>query len=197
MGNGTRQYVGEEQRSERERWYDDKRCQIIQYSKIEQYSMKGIVAGIAIFAVGLYAAAMVNNPQGKTKVFQKHKAAVTSLNALERKRDNPEFNLPYIPEEAMPHLANFYKERVGRVKSLDELIGVYKKDISEIEQSEEFIAKTEIERKANSKVKYAGRVMFGGMGLVFLSLLGRIVSKDNRKTLTKELEERKLEENLA
>ena len=189
MENGTIPQTGEEQRREIEGLYKNKR------RKIEQYAMTGIFAGIALAIAGL-SYSLLGNPQGKSEVFQRYDAAVTSLNELERERSNPELNLPYIPEDAKPHIENFYKERRERVKSLDEAIGVYKKDISEIEQSEEFRAKTEIERKASSKMVAGGGMIFGAAVLVLLSGMGAtgyIMQSEKRQA--EEL--KKLEESLA
>ena len=177
MKNGTSPQIGEEQRREIEGLYEDKRRQIARYSKLQGFSLAGAFAGLALLMGGSYAASLVRNPQGNTQVFQRYNATVITLNELERE-----------------------KGRVGRVKSLDEVIGVYKKKSSAIEQSEEFRAKKE---EAYSREKVALGVTAGGMGLMFLSLLGFLGYNKANETCKKQVEERKkleeskLEESLA
>ena len=108
-----------------------------------------------------------------------------SLTELERKRSNLESNLPYlpyIPEDAKPHIAKFYQERVG---SLDEVIEVYKKDISEMIQSQDF--RVEKERKRKSSKSDTGFLMvIGGFILTYLSIVTfSVPDKIKRRELRK------------
>jgi len=183
MANGTRPQTVEEQRIEIEGTYQNQR------RKTNLYAIPAVLAGIAITIAGIYNISVAGFPssgsQRQREVFQRHNAAVISLTELERERSNLESNLPYlpyIPEDAKPHIANFYQERVG---SLDEAIEVYKNDISEMRQSQDFRAEKERKRKSSKSDTGFLMVLLGSiftyLSIVTFSVPGKIKRRELRK----------------